>query len=196
MVGRCLSAGAVLAFALAALPLPVEAGLITQTFVGTIDRADAGNPLGVAVNDTFSLTVGFDPAGAVDGPGGARTFVFAPSDPSFLRLQIGTFTFDEEDDIDFGPGKGFPLAALTTDRMRVASVDLRVRLGLPGRVDELDLIASALGMATLQLVEDAPSGPTTVTGSIRFAPEPQLALGLGLGALVWLRRRRGATSGH
>lgn len=190
MAGRCLSA-MILVLALGALPRPADAGMLSGTFVGSITRADEGNRLGVQVGDTFSLALSIDPDLATVFEQSPPTFVFAPGDVSSLLLQVGGFSFDEEDDVSFGSG-GVPAVILSPDRMRIVGVDFIAELGLATR-DEVGVrsIGAPSGTASLWVEEDIDThGRFTVGGSVRFVPEPPFALALGLAALAWRRRRK------
>jgi hypothetical protein len=186
MAVRYLSA-VVLVLALGGLPFPARAGLFTGTFVGSIDSAEQDNKLGVRVGDTFSVSVSIDPD-LTETQGRTVFFSNDPDDPSFLRLQIGGRTFDEQDDPLFG--EGFPLVFLSDDLTRIVGVDFAGDLGIAGGRNEavIRTLVGGNGRAVFTLEEDIETNlRVTVVGSIHFVPEPPLLMLLGLG-LAALRR--------
>jgi hypothetical protein len=170
-------------------PHLAQAGLLTGTFVGTIESAEPGNRIGASAGDSFSLAVSIDPDLAVTRRFDT-SFSFSPGDVSFLSFQIGGLTFDEEDDVDFGEENGLPFVFLSPDRSRIVGVDLIVGLGLATE-DELQLRSNTFDtFASFALEEDIQtSGRITVRGRLNFVPEPPLALALGLAMLLACRRR-------
>src|SRR5262245_3264381 len=184
--GGSMLRSALLALALSLLPLhAARAALMQVVLAGSIERADAGNLLGVTAGDPFTITFSIDPT-ELEG----TDISFDQPKRSSFSIEIGRVRLSEFDDFDFGDNGA--TASFTRDLSGVTFFQFRSFLGGDGfgsgdvESDQLDLFGPPdippFFPAGLTLTENvfSENPRTTVKGRLFFAPEPAQLLGLGL----------------
>ncbi len=178
-------AAVALALTMVASAVPADAAAVTSLFAGTILSADAGNPFGLGVGDSYSGSVTYDDLLAT----AAGSVVLVPDDdPAFaLFLRVGNATFTDADDLFYSDGG--PL--LTFADGQLTGIDFIVSPFDAGSFASLDL---ALGASGLFITDLDTGGVLLVGGPAAVVPLPTavplLLSGLAGLAVVGARRPR------
>ena len=165
----------------------VHAALITQNFSGQITSATDGNVFGVAANDTISWTTTYD---LTDYNAALGTLVIGQSSDYNLDVCIGNRTFDETEDLFYGPGPmGSPFLYFNKDDVTVSGISFTV----DDYTNGYRFKALGTSFEIYEIKEDFGDGQLLVSGILSCDPVPVpsaiLLLGAGLAGLAGLRRK-------
>ena len=163
--------------------------MVTENFSGTIDFAEAGNPFGVAESDIFAWSTTYD----LSYQNELGNIVIGDDPDMKLQVTIGSRTFNEIEDVFYGPGN-FGAPILTFDEHdNVIGVSLLV----DDMTGNYRFRSHGDGLA-FDIYSIGSDGFTDdvhlVAGTFDFNPVPVPAavwlLGSGLFGLIGIRRKK------
>jgi hypothetical protein len=175
---------------------PAQAVPVITTVTGSVDLADGSNPFGLTTADAVTAVAAYDDSGI---PAVGAFNLPLDADPAFsLTITLGSFTFVETDDDDFGGG--FPRLEFLNGVLVGIEFE-RDGFALAGFTD---LTVGAFNNATQWFLDDNVASAPLLEGTWDFAnavtvpvdiatniPEPAawLLFAAGLAGLIGVTRR-------